>query len=118
MTDLGPTHYNWHPEVRAVIDGLIRYLPAVTANTYVGHPWPNWDRFSVDFWGARGRGHAIPLDTGLLLVRHLLAASGPPLVRHIIFRHRLWTSWGGWSYWSPHDHSGKLRHVHVTYWPL
>jgi hypothetical protein len=41
---------------------------------------------------------------------------GEPHLRHTIWRHQLWTSWGGYSYWARDDHAGDLRHLHVTYW--
>jgi hypothetical protein len=41
---------------------------------------------------------------------------GPPIIRHTILEHDLWTSFGGFSTWTADDHSGALRHLHVTYW--
>lgn len=96
----------------------------VSANTYVCHPWCGaaaegtlWEELSIDFWGEAGRGHAINALTGELLLDWLMERPGPPAIRHTIFRHGLWTSFGGHSVWTDNDHSGVLRHVHVTYWP-
>jgi|SRR5215204_1293085 len=115
---LGPTHYDWHPAVLAVVHEISNRYPQVRCNTYVGHPWAGWDRYSIDAWGPNGRGDPIDADTARSLRLFLHQRSGPPLIRHTILGHRLWTSFSGWSRWYDDDHSGNLRHVHVTYWPL
>lgn len=46
----------------------------------------------------------------------LMHLPGPPFIRHTILGHTLWTSFAGESLWVPPDHSGRLRHLHVTYW--
>ena len=114
--ELGNTHFTWRKDVRAIVDLVLRRWPGVTANTYVDHPWPGWDARSVDFWGPGGRGSAIDLRDGRQIRRYLMKLDGAPHIRHTIYRHRLWTSFGGGSYWPAHDHSGVLRHLHVTYW--
>lgn len=113
---LGATHYTWRRDIDALVHKLLNRYPRLTANTYIDHPWPDWDYVSVDVWGPGGRGDAIPDD----LVRpslHLLQA-GPALtpIRHYIHHHILWTSFGGRSVWVPNDHSGRRRHLHVTWW--
>jgi hypothetical protein len=115
---LGATHYNWHPAVRTNVNKVLHRWPRVTANTYVDHPWPSWDRFSVDFWGPRGRGDQVGLEDGYEIRSYLMHLPGSPYIRHTIYRHDLWTSFGGHSYWAADDHSGGLRHLHVTYWKL
>ena len=121
---LGPTHYQWRPDVRALVAAIGRQFPAVTVNTYIGHPFPNgedgdgygWENVSFDCWGPGGRGDPIPYLTGRSLKRWVLRSSLTPPIRHWIWRHTLWTSWGGKSLWIPDDHSGRLRHFHVTCW--
>jgi hypothetical protein len=71
----------------------------------------------VDVWGIGGRGDAIPYATGRSVHAFAFNLPGKPFLRHTIFEHQLWTSFGGYSYWAANDHSGWLRHVHLTYWP-
>jgi hypothetical protein len=114
---LGPTHYNWRPDVYRVVQRTLSAYPRLTANSYVGHPWPGWGHLSADFWDAGGRGDPLPPDLAWDTARYLLNLPGLPLIRHLIVEHSLWTSWGGWSAWRANDHDGRLRHTHVTYWP-
>lgn len=114
--ELGATHFTWRADVAAVVHKVLARFPAVTANTYIDHPWPGWDGQSVDFWGAGGRGDPLGFETAKTIRAFLFNLPGPPLIRHTILRHRLWTSFGGWSLWSSADHSGRLQHLHVTYW--
>jgi hypothetical protein len=93
-----------------------RRYPWTTQNTYFGHPWSGWDGQSFDVWGAGGRGTAISLALGYEVRAFLMQLPGAPYIRHTIYLHSLWTSYGGYSYWAPDDHDGWLRHVHVTYW--
>lgn len=116
LSGLGPTRHKWVPEVSDVVHRTLNHVPNITANTYLCHPWCGWGRWSVDFWGPGGRGDPIP-DHKADAARHfLLNLNGPPFVRHWIYQHTLWTSFGGYSAWTRDDHSGKLRHFHVTYW--
>lgn len=112
----GATKYQWDPAIEDIIHRVLRRWPNVTANTYVCHPWCGWSRFSVDFWGAGGRGSRIPKKAGREIRHYLMNLPGKPYIRHTIFRHALWTSWGGYSTWRADDHSGTLRHLHVTYY--
>lgn len=117
MSELGATHYRFSARVDVLIQQLISKGLRFSANTYRDHPWPDWDRFSVDFWGARGRGWPIGLETGHEIVRHVYEVRHEFRLRHYIYRHTLWTSFGGFSTWPSEDHSGDERHVHVTLWP-
>lgn len=122
---LGATNFSWDRDVSITLQRLLSELPPCSANTYRHHPrllyrlFPNvrWSRRSVDLWAVGGRGSPLEVPTGVLAVNFLLGLSEPPLPRHIIWRHALWTSWGGWSEWRKDDHSGDLRHLHVTFWP-
>lgn len=113
----GATRYTWTDEVQAVVRKLQHRFPRVSCNTYVCHPWCGWSALSVDVWDREGRGHALPDDLGYEVREFLMGLPGKPLIRHTIFKHQLWTRWGGYSYWRAPDHSGRLRHVHVTYMP-
>lgn len=113
---LGATRHKWVPAVAANVHRVLRAHPQLTANTYICHPWCGWGRFSVDFWGPGGRGDAAPFHVLESSRRLLMNLSGPPVIRHTILEHMLWTSFGGVSYWAADDHSGGLRHLHVTYW--
>ena len=112
----GATRYNWRRDVRQVVAKIKANFPLVTCNTYVCHPWCGWGPVSVDVWGSNGRGHAIPYPVGLNVRQFVMELPGEPYIRHTIFEHALWTSFGGLSYWAANDHSGGLRHVHITYW--
>lgn len=114
----GATRYHWEPDVHDVVQKLRKRFPRVTCNTYVCHPYCGWADRSVDVWGPGGRGDAIAPDLGEASLHFLFTLPGRPLIRHYIYEHTLWTSWGGKSYWSRDDHSGGLRHVHVTYHPV
>jgi hypothetical protein len=114
---LGRTHYDWEPPVRRTVQLTLSRFSNLTANTYIDHPWPMWDGLSVDYWGRGGRGDPVPPTVSWSTVRFLMRMHGKPLIRHLIYEHSLWTRSGGWSYWAPADHSGRLRHIHVTYLP-
>lgn len=113
---LGATRHRWTPAVRHNVQLVLSTFSAVSANTYVCHPWCGWGRYSVDFWGPAGRGDPLRQDLGPVLARFLGTRPGPPFIRHTIWEHTLWTSFGGFSTWQADDHSGNLRHLHVTYW--
>lgn len=113
---LGPTHYAWRPDVRWVQNQVRSRFPSVTTNTYVGHPWPGWDGRSFDVWGPRGRGDPVDLETGHKVLAFVYNMDGAPWLRHYIYLTTLWTSFGGSSRWPSLDHSGRLRHVHFTFW--
>jgi hypothetical protein len=113
---LGATHYMWRPDCERVVRAAEKRFPRTKANTYYGHPFPGWGHQSADFWGVGGRGDSIPEHTGELLLDWLMELEWGPNIRHTIFRHSLWTSFGGYSPWPADDHSGALRHVHVTWW--
>jgi hypothetical protein len=116
ISGLGPTRHKWVPSVRAEVQAVLREYPQLSANTYVCHPWCGWGRWSVDFWDLAGRGVAAPFPILRDARSFLLRREGFPLVRHTILEHVLWTSFGGFSEWPRDDHSGDLRHLHVTFW--
>lgn len=115
MSGLGETHWNWDEDVRGVVERVLNAFDGVTANTYVAHPFPGWDGRSVDFWGPNGRGHRINAFTGWRIVSFIRNLPGPPYIRHHIYNHDIWVRGVGWYDWEKSDHSGRLRHVHVTY---
>lgn len=114
----GATRYHWDRDVANVVQLVLSRFPRLTANTYVCHPYCGWGHRSVDLWDRGGRGDPVPRDLGLASVNFLFNLTEGPLIRHYIFEHTLWTSFGGKSYWAADDHSGDLRHVHVTYHPV
>ena len=109
-------HYRWRRDVRRVVQATLTRYPALSANTYIDHPWVGWDGVSVDFWDNRGCGWPADSDTLHRALSYLFHLPGKPHIRHTILEHTLWTSYGGKSYWRPNDHSGRERHLHVTYW--
>lgn len=113
---LGPTHYSWRPDVQRVVRLIHARFPQTRCNTYVGHPWSGWDGRSLDVWGPGGRGDPISEDLGHRVLRFVFNLEGDPQIRHYIYLNTLWTSFGGTSRWASSDHSGNLRHLHVTYW--
>lgn len=112
----GATTYRWTPEVAQVVQRIARKFPRAEPNSYVCHPWCGWSRFSVDWWGPAGRGDPIREDLGWDLLHFARRLKAGPNLRHTIYQHELWTSWGGISTWTRDDHSGALRHVHLTFW--
>lgn len=115
---IGETRYHWDPDVRNVVQRTLKRFPRATANTYTCHPFCGWGSRSVDFWGHGGRGHALSGLTAERLLDFLFTLPGKPFMRHYILEHVIWTSFGGYSVWPADDHSGRLRHVHVTYHPV
>jgi hypothetical protein len=112
----GATRYHWTPAVQDTIDRVRKHWPNVRPNTYVCHPWCGWASVSVDYWGLGGRGHPLHGHQAEEIRIFLMHLRGAPYIRHTILDHQLWTSWGGYSYWGRRDHTGALRHLHVTYW--
>ena len=110
-------HYRWRADVSAVVQRALRNFPGASANTYIDHPWPGWDALSVDYWDAQGCGWPIQRALGYSLRRFLMDLPGKPDIRHTIYNHTLWTPWAGYQRWGPNDHSGRERHLHVTYLP-
>jgi hypothetical protein len=109
-------HYNWRPDVERVVRRLRAAYPGLECVTYVDHPWPGWDGRSFDVWADAQTWTPAPLAR-LKSARHfLMNLPGEPYIRHTILAHNLWTSFGGWSQWAPDDHSGRWRHLHVTYY--
>jgi hypothetical protein len=102
--------------VREVVRYIEATYPQAACNTYVGHPWRGWGRVSVDVWGPGGRGDPIGYDLGWKILGDVFNNPANPALRHTIYIHQLWTSFGGYSWWAPADHSGRLRHVHLTFW--
>lgn len=115
---LGATTHQWDPDVAAVIQRVTSRFRAVTANSYVCHPFCGWERRSVDFWGPGGRGDSLERDLSVEILRFVRRLNAGPLIRHHILGHTIWTSFGGYSRWPADDHSGRLRHLHVTYHPV
>jgi hypothetical protein len=112
----GATRYNFRPDVSAIVQQVKRTFPGVSANTYVCHPWCGWADQSVDFWGPGGRGDPLLGQRAYRLRSFLMNLQGLPLIRHTILDHQIWTSWGGYGVWTANDHTGELRHLHVTYY--
>lgn len=122
---IGDTSHHFDPDVRRVAQLVAKRFPQTSHNTYSCHPFcgppgdrQGWARRSIDVWGPAGRGHALQPHLSELVLDFLFTMPGLPDIRHYILGHTLWTSWGGFSTWPADDHSGDLRHVHVTYWPV
>lgn len=114
----GETRYNWDPDVLRVVQQTLNRFPALTANTYQCHPFCGWEQRSVDFWGRAGRGDPLSPKLSQASLHYLFNLPGLPLIRHYILDHLIWTPWGGYGLWAANDHTGNLRHVHVTYAPV
>lgn len=122
---IGKTSYRWDPDVHRVVQLLFRRFSGISVNTYSCHPFcgpkgnrQGWAKRSIDVWDAAGRGHALNRHLSELSLDFLFTLPTGPHIRHYILGHTLWTSYGGYSTWPYDDHSGELRHVHVTYWPV
>ena len=109
-------HRRWRPDVAEIVRDIERRWPNLECITYVDHPWPGWDGRSFDVWDKAATWRPADLHTLRSVSRYLFERPGGPFIRHTILRHRLWTSFGGRSWWTPDDHSGSRRHLHVTYW--
>jgi hypothetical protein len=114
----GATLYEWDPDVLLVVQRTLNRFSTATGNTYECHPYCGWERRSLDVWGAGGRGDPLPRDLSRSVLRFLLNMPGEPLIRHYILEHTLWVRGKGYFNWPANDHSGRLRHVHVTYLPV
>jgi hypothetical protein len=114
----GATRWHWDFDVGRVVHRTLSRFPRVTANTYVCHPYCGWADRSVDFWGAGGRGDPLPRHLADTLRDFLFNMPGDPQMRHYILNHTIWTREVGYLRWRRDDHSGDLRHLHVTYNPV
>lgn len=112
---LGATHHRWRGDVRAFVDELESRVPGVRCNTYVNHPFPGWDDRSVDVWWRRGRGDPLPPDIARRSLRAMHRIRPKPPIRHWILEHQWFTDWAGMLVWSSNDHSGRERHLHITF---
>jgi hypothetical protein len=109
-------HRRWRPDVQERALAVERNFPGLECVTYVDHPWPGWDGRSFDVWENAETWTPASQEQLRRVRRFLMQANHGPLIRHWILGHVLWTSFGGRSRWSPDDHSGGMRHLHVTYW--
>lgn len=113
----GATHYNWRPDVRALVT-YIQYWYSTAANTYYDHPTGWWlDDVSVDFWSPWGRGSPIDPYVGDAIWNDVFYDPNPPWIRWVIWRGWMWDWTGTWTWypdidpWDPH-----FDHVHFTFW--
>lgn len=118
--DVHWTHYNWRPNVRALVNRVERRF-ATKANTYNEHPtgWhPKLDAVSVDFWSPAGRGRPINRDVGFAIVRYVFNDPNPPWIRWYIWQGDIWEDLGRVGrkrqYWDKNDM--HFDHVHFTFW--
>jgi hypothetical protein len=102
--------------VRLVVAQVERRWPELELITYRAHPWPGWDGQSFDVWDESSTWDNAPYRRLESVRLFLMDKVGEPYIRHTILGHRLWTSFGGYSEWASSDHSGRRRHLHVTYW--
>lgn len=109
-------HRNWRPDVMQVVREIEAKFPAVECITYIDHPWPGWDGQSLDVWQDSATWTPAPRQILEVVRKYAMGRQGGPFIRHTILGHHLWTSFGGRSRWEPDDHSGGLRHLHITYW--
>jgi hypothetical protein len=114
----GKTLWDWDPDVKRVVNKIFRRFPHVTCNTYECHPFCGWERRSIDVWGPSGRGDPLAPHLSELVLDFLFTMPGDPQLRHYILGHDLWVDGKGHLSWPADDHTGRLRHVHVTYWPV
>jgi hypothetical protein len=113
----GATHYNWRPDVWALVT-YIQYWYSTAANTYYDHPTGWWlDDVSVDFWSPWGRGSPIDPYVGDAIWNDVFYDPNPPWIRWVIWRGWMWDWTGTWTWypdidpWDPH-----FDHVHFTFW--
>ena len=121
----GTTRHVWDEDVRRVVHRIKQRYPLVTTNTYDCHPFcgpagnrQGWARRSIDVWDSAGRGDPLPHDLARHIAKFLMHMPGEPYIRHLIVEHDMWLRGAGWLTWPRNDHTGPLRHVHVTYWPV
>lgn len=109
-------HKRWRPDVRKIVNEIEARFPGLECITYVDHPWPGWDGRSFDVWDDAQTWDPAGIARLREVRSYCMRRPFLPSIRHTILRHELWTSFGGSSYWAPNDHSGRLQHLHVTYW--
>ena len=114
----GRTLYTWDTDVKRVVRQITRKFPRVSVNTYECHPYCGWERRSLDVWGERGRGHPLRYAQAQLILDYVFNLPGLPNIRHYILEQTLWVAGRGELPWPAFDHSGDLRHLHVTYHPV
>jgi hypothetical protein len=115
---IGRTLYDWDPDVDRVRHLILKRFPTVSVNTYRCHPYCGWERRSLDVWDQGGRGAPLRPLLSRHVLDYLLELPGKPLIRHWILEHDLWVRGKGFFPWPADDHTGALRHVHVTYLPV
>lgn len=108
-------HKRWRNDVQRVVNRLEAHFPGLECVTYIDHPWPGWDGQSFDVWAHAATWTPASLDRLRSCRRWCMNLDWGPAIRHTILTHALWTRWGGYSVWVPNDHSGRWRHLHVTY---
>lgn len=121
--DKHPTHFNFDPDVRRLVDKYEKeYYAQIYINTYRDHPpgtW--WDARSIDVWHSDGRGFALPKDLGDKVFNRIFNDSSLPHIRYCIWQGQMWQAGIGWSkYWDDDVESdgGHYKHIHVTYNPV
>lgn len=102
--------------MRRVVSALEYEFPDLECCTYVDHPWPGWDGRSFDVWDDAETWTPARARQLRRARSYLMRLPWGPRIRHTILEHALWTSWAGYSRWDSDDHSGRKRHLHVTYW--
>ncbi len=133
-----PTHFNWRPDVKAVVKRLQARWPWQTwIGTYLWHPpydppaiTIRYDARSLDVWGGgivngvyRGkRGKPLPAELGKKIWDFLWNMPGKPDIYWIIYRGRMWVNpryggrgWGPSPPGPPDSDSGHWNHIHITY---
>jgi hypothetical protein len=116
---LGATHYNVVPEVRRRSEA-VRGRFGGSWNTYVGHGLPpaRGEAFTVDHWGARGRGDPLPEHDGDAMVAWILGQHVVAPVRILIWWSWIWlpqTGWRPYSGFQGNHGPGPDAHIHVGY---
>jgi hypothetical protein len=117
-----PDRYNWRPDVEEVARYIVDTY-GVWCNTYHLHPpevSPSRERDSLDVWGPGGRGDPLDWDLHETIFWDIFNDGKPPWIEWTISKGWLWSSAGGWRWWSDdlEDDADTFhgKHIHYTFW--
>ena len=116
---LGATHHNVVPHVLRQAREVVGKFGG-SWNTYVRHGLPpaKGERYTVDFWGRRGRGDPLPEAVGDAMVAWILGQHVVQPVRILIWWSWVWypsTGWQPYSNFQGNHGPGPDAHIHVGY---
>lgn len=116
---LGRTHWNVVPHVALLARDVVGRFGG-SWNTYDRHGLrpAKGEAYTVDYWGAGGRGDPLPEATGDAMVAWILGQHQVHPVRILIWWSWVWYPGSGWEPYSGYQGNhgpGRDAHIHVGY---